>query len=87
MGPWGPSESAVNLPANNSGYDGTSAYRYLFRSFLLSVEEETESIFLLYYGVAGPKRTHDDSIWDAEAVNKYAEYQLEFRRQHLRYVQ
>ena len=34
MGPWGPSESAVNLPANNSGYGGTSTSRY-YGSILL----------------------------------------------------
>ena len=28
MGPWGPSESAVNLPANNSSYGGSSTSRY-----------------------------------------------------------
>nr|CAG4649244.1 EOG090X04A7 [Scapholeberis mucronata]SVE93549.1 EOG090X04A7 [Scapholeberis mucronata] len=71
MGSWGQNEGAVNLPSNNSSYGGTSSR---------GEEFPTQPPMMSFKAFLA---AHDDSISDEEAVKKYAEYKLEFRRQQL----
>nr|CAG4643132.1 EOG090X04A7 [Ilyocryptus agilis] len=71
MNMWGQNEPLMNAPANQGNYGGASSRAEDF---------PTQPPMMSFKAFLA---AHDDSISDEEAVKKYAEYKLEFRRQQL----
>nr|CAG4641608.1 EOG090X04A7 [Eurycercus lamellatus] len=69
---WGQNEPAMNAPPSAGNYGGGSSSR--------GEEFPTQPPMMSFKAFLA---AHDDSISDEEAVKKYAEYKLEFRRQQL----
>ncbi|XP_046452658.1 serrate RNA effector molecule homolog isoform X1 [Daphnia pulex] len=68
---WGQNEPVINTPPNAGNFSGSSSR---------GEEFPTQPPMMSFKAFLA---AHDDSISDEEAVKKYAEYKLEFRRQQL----
>nr|SVE75055.1 EOG090X04A7 [Daphnia dolichocephala] len=68
---WGQNEAVVNTPPSGGNFGGSSSR---------GDEFPTQPPMMSFKAFLA---AHDDSISDEEAVKKYAEYKLEFRRQQL----